>query len=126
LAGHSAFVHCVAISADGTRVVTGSNDTLVKIWNAETGAEVCTLKGHTDKVRFVAFSRDGTRIVSGSYDHLLKIWDAGSRAEDEDGEPIIHPGCPLTGHSEAVHQVEFSDDGTQVISGSGDHTVLVW
>ena len=33
-------VYTVAFSADGTRVVSGSFDGYVKIWNAATGAEV--------------------------------------------------------------------------------------
>ena len=46
MAGHSGFVFSVAFSLDGTRVVSGSVDTRVKIWNAETGAEVrCFVAG---------------------------------------------------------------------------------
>ena len=41
LAGHTDMVPCVAFSLDGTRIVSGSYDELVKIWNSETGAEVC-------------------------------------------------------------------------------------
>jgi len=40
LTGHSGIVHSVALSLDGTRIVSGSFDKLVKIWNTETGAEV--------------------------------------------------------------------------------------
>ena len=40
LAGHSDEVNLVAISADGKRVVSGSKDTTVKIWDVETGTEV--------------------------------------------------------------------------------------
>jgi len=40
ISGHSTHVHCVAISPDGKHLVTGSDDTLVKIWNSETGTEV--------------------------------------------------------------------------------------
>jgi len=48
VAGHANHVLSVAFSSDGKRVVSGSRDTLVKIWNAETGAKVnrhggCTL-----------------------------------------------------------------------------------
>ena len=41
LTGHSSMVTSVAFSADGTRVVSGSRDSLVKIWDADKGAEVC-------------------------------------------------------------------------------------
>ena len=41
--GHSSSVSSMAISSDGKRVITGSHDALVKIWNAETGAEVSIL-----------------------------------------------------------------------------------
>ena len=40
LTGHSEWVCSVAFSRDGKRIVSGSDDTLVKIWNTETGAEV--------------------------------------------------------------------------------------
>ena len=32
----------------------------------------------------------------------------------------------LTGHSKAVHRVEFSHDGAQVVSGSDDDSVRLW
>jgi WD40 repeat protein len=41
LTGHSSLVFSVAFSPDGTRVVSGSRDKLVKIWRSDTGAEVC-------------------------------------------------------------------------------------
>ena len=40
LTGHTDSVVSVAFSHDGKRVVSGSNDNLVKIWDTETGAEV--------------------------------------------------------------------------------------
>ena len=43
LPGHSGHVYSVAFSSDGKRVVSGSHDNLLKIWEAETGAEVRSL-----------------------------------------------------------------------------------
>ena len=40
LVGHPDCVWSVAFSPDGTRIVSGSIDNLVKIWDTETGAEV--------------------------------------------------------------------------------------
>ena len=40
LTGHTGWVWSVAFSRDGKRVASGSFDTLVKIWDTVTGAEV--------------------------------------------------------------------------------------
>jgi WD40 repeat protein len=45
LTRHSGPVYSVAISRDGTRVVSGSEAGLVKIWDVETGAEVSSFVG---------------------------------------------------------------------------------
>ena len=66
LKGHTDRVTSVAISADGKRIVSGSDDQTVKVWDADKGQEILTLKGHTAMVSSVAFSADGKRIVSGS------------------------------------------------------------
>ena len=61
-------VNSVMFSQDGSRVVSGSDDDIVRIWNATTGEVEAVLEGHTDIVLSVAFSQDGSRVVSGSQD----------------------------------------------------------
>ncbi|MCT7983692.1 NB-ARC domain-containing protein, partial [Laspinema sp. A4] len=75
LTGHSGEVNAVAISGDGQRVVSGSNDNTLKVWNLATGEEERTLTGHSDWVGAVAISGDGQRVVSGSNDNTLKVWN---------------------------------------------------
>jgi WD40 repeat protein len=67
----------VAYSPDGGRIASGAEDNTIKIWDAESGRELHTLKGHTNVVAFVAYSPDGHRIASGSVDNTIKIWGAG-------------------------------------------------
>jgi WD40 repeat protein len=49
----------VAFSHDGTRIVSGSEDNSVRVWDASTGAELQQLNGHSGTVNSVAFSHDG-------------------------------------------------------------------
>ena len=46
--GHSGYVNSVAISADGTKVVSGSSDKTIKIWDTASGDVMQTLSGEGD------------------------------------------------------------------------------
>lgn len=63
------------MSPDGKLVAAGSLDTMVRVWNVQTGQQVERLKGHKDSVYSVAFSPDGKCLVSGSLDRTLRVWD---------------------------------------------------
>jgi WD40 repeat protein len=73
LKGHAYSVRSVAFSQDSSRVVSGSFDKTVRIWNATTGKVEAELKGHTHWVMSVAFSQDGSQVVSGSLDNTVRI-----------------------------------------------------
>ena len=68
----------MSFSLDGKRIVSGSFDQTLKVWDTQTGQETLTLKGHSEAVTSVDFSPDGKRIVSGSGDKTLKVWDISS------------------------------------------------
>ncbi|MBO5838211.1 MAG: hypothetical protein J6R06_00850, partial [Bacteroidales bacterium] len=74
LEGHSDWVRSVAYSPDGTKIISGSYDKTIKIWDAITGQCLKTLEGHSEWVSSVAYSPDGTKIISGSDDCTVKIW----------------------------------------------------
>ena len=65
-----------SFSPDGTKVVSGSDDQTVRIWDAVTGECEQTLQGHSSAVSSASFSPDGTKVVSGSSDKTVRIWDA--------------------------------------------------
>ena len=71
----------VAVTPDGARIVTGSDDKTARVWDAGTGAELLRLKGHTGTVWGVAVTPDGARIVTGSDDKTARVWDASTGAE---------------------------------------------
>ncbi|KAH2021052.1 hypothetical protein KXV65_003447 [Aspergillus fumigatus] len=79
LEGHSSWVSSVAFSPDGQRIVSGSDDNTIKLWDAQTGSELRSLEGHSDWVHSVAFSPDGQRIVI--YGSKIRLWDAQTGSE---------------------------------------------
>ena len=81
LRGHEEQVIAAAFSPDGARIVSGSDDGTVRVWDAASGTELLVLRGHEGAVNAAAFSPDGARIVSGSWDNTVRVWDAASGAE---------------------------------------------
>jgi WD40 repeat protein len=98
---HSSIITSVAFSPDGTKIVSGSFDKTIKVWDsggqepsnlpslAKTDALLACLSdklellsektnAHSGYIRSVAFSPDGTKIVSGSWDQTIKVWDSGA------------------------------------------------
>ena len=78
LYGHSYWIVSVAYSPDGKRIISGSGDKTIKIWDANIGRCLNSLEGHSGVVTSVAYSPDGTKIISGSRDNTIKIWDANT------------------------------------------------
>ena len=114
--GHSGAISSLTFSPDGTRIVSGSYDSTLQLWNAVDGVHIATLRGHSGVVYSVAYSPDASRIVSGSWDCTVQLWRSTS------GSRI----AKLKGHSGAVYSVAFSPDNAHVISGSWDCTVRLW
>jgi WD40 repeat protein len=124
--GHSRAVGTVAVSSDGTRLLSGENKA-VRLWEVATGRVIHSLEGNVP----VAFSADGRHLVAGSRadatdsggnsanDQLIKLWDAKTgrflRA-------LVHSDK----RGEVVMSVAFSPDGTRLLSGGNTSHLKLW
>ena len=103
----------VAISPDGRLVAAGSLDTVVRLWDVQTGQLIERLVGHKDSVYSVAFTPDGKGLVSGSLDCTLKHWDlgmlmrGGRGGSEKGGQSEKGSACTgtFTGHKVGVDAV---------------------
>jgi hypothetical protein len=108
----------VAFSPDGKRIVSGSRDGTVKIWDAADGHVIHTFmeRVHKTAINRVAFSPDGKLIASAGDDATVRLWDVATRQLIRD----------LKGHESWLFDVAFSPDGTVLASASTDQTARVW
>src|SRR5882762_1330723 len=116
LEGHSRPCGHIAFSPDGRRLVSGSYDTTVRLWDVATGALLQVMTGHCDDVFSVAYSPNGMLIASGSSDNTVIIWDAANGLQVS----------KYAGHLNWVVCVTFSPDGLRIASGDSGGQIRVW
>ena len=122
-------INNVSISADGKRVLTSSDDSIVKLWDTATGVEVSQFSAHLNDceefddnerplcwVWGAAFSPDGVRIVTASRDRTAIIWPSAG------GKPIMK----LTGHRSSIYDVAWHPSEDVIATSSSDNTIIIW
>ncbi|KAI1120105.1 hypothetical protein F5Y10DRAFT_290315 [Nemania abortiva] len=72
------YVRCVSFSQNGTYLVTGTDNGMIKLWDYRSGLMSQILSGHRADVYSLAFAPNGEKIVSGSGDRTVKVWDVDS------------------------------------------------
>ncbi|KIO28110.1 hypothetical protein M407DRAFT_44826, partial [Tulasnella calospora MUT 4182] len=114
----------IAFSADGTLVISGSDNGKIQVWDTETGSQTGeTLSTGIDLVHTVCISPGGRLMASGSWDKPIRLWDT------QTGRQLTLDG-PLTGRNEALRCSCFSPDGRVLAVGlrikSSDGTIRLW
>lgn len=106
----------MAITPDGKRIISGSNDKTLRIWNLETIQEDYQLSGHTHRITALAVTPDGKRAISGSGDATLEVWNL------EQGEELFS----FTQHRDSINDVKVTQDRKYIVSTSQDSTLMIW
>jgi WD40 repeat protein len=116
LRSHTASVCSVAVTADGRKVISASDDKTLKVWDLASGQVVQTFLGHSDGVSSVALTPDDKYAVSGSDDKTIRVWDFASGKELR----------ALRGHDSKIWSVAVASNGDRIVSGGADKTVKIW
>lgn len=155
ITGHTRKITALALSPDASILATGSEDTLILLWN-NAGEQIGMLAGHRGPISTLVFSEDGSRLFSGGTDAGVIQWDIASQREvmryqghrnvitdidyspnalvssSGDGAIIlwnIETGEEVRrfeGHTDSVRALAFSPDGSQLLSGSRDRSLILW
>jgi WD40 repeat protein len=74
LIGHTGGVHGVALSPDGSRLATASEDGTAKVWDANSGQELITLTVQPLGLLDVAISPDGKYLATAGRDGAVRLF----------------------------------------------------
>lgn len=153
---HTDIIKSLAVISSSKKLITGSKDKLIKIWNLQNGRLIRTIRGVNSCVRALAVL-DNKNIVSGSCANKIQIWNSsnGALVRTLNGHSskvnalvvlannLIASGSKdktiriwdstngeiirmLTGHSGAVWVLNVLNDNNYIVSGSDDKTVKIW
>jgi RNA polymerase sigma factor (sigma-70 family) len=112
--GHRGKVFTVVFSPDGQKVVSGSADGTVKLWDAATAQLVLTMPDRpAAAVTSLTYETGGRNLALGRDDGAVELWDLLKRKR----------AAVFQGSSGRVGSLAFSPDGKMVASGRQDGTV---
>ena len=74
-------VRSLVITKDDKYIISGSNDSTVRVWNFLKKTEETAFIGHNSSVNCVAVTNDNKFVVSGSDDESVRIWDFEEKRE---------------------------------------------
>jgi len=110
-------VTSIAFSYDKRFIAVGCSCSSLRLWDTGTSKPVGEPISLGSPVSYAAFSHDGHTLASGTMDGKIQLWDVGDQSAI---------GVPLTGHTNAITSLNFSPDGTKLLSASDDHTLRLW
>ncbi len=128
-AGHAGTISGVAFSPDGATLATSAyhrkpdgspGNTVIKVWDAATGAERATIQGGPKPYTGFAYSPDGAVLYAGSWDGYVERYVVA------DGVGLERLTIPQGSRYTAINALAVSADGGRVAVGSKDHTARVW
>ena len=136
LKGHTNVISALAFSPDGKTLASVGGDGAARLWDAVTAESLGLLWQETNSLSTVAFSPDGNIIAAGTAKLPTgKRFPSTRYAPPADGmasqitifdlrkRQIIQT---FNAHADGVYSLQFSPDGTTLVSGGRDGNVCFW
>ena len=113
---HSGSVESVAFTPAGDRVVSGSSDGTLRVWDPTSGQGQLVIEGAKQGAYALDVSPDGTHVAVGCKDSVVREFALA------DGSLLRE----LDGHLGYVRAVVHTHDGKRLLSSADDGSICVW
>ena len=137
--GHRFVIYCITFDKTGQYIITGSDDSRVKIWSVLTGFLAAVCRGHQAEITDLAVSSDNSIFASCSIDSTIRVWSLqGEFPTPRDpaqiipevwcsGEQLGAPVAVLKGHEGPVNFIDFCPTISGALLSCGtDATCRIW
>src|SRR5262249_6258514 len=113
--GYHSRVLTIAISPDGSLVLSGHEDGSVRLWDLDDEKALRRFERHRAAVTAVAFAPDRGTAIRASLDQTVRRWDTTTGRQ-----------LGICRGKEAIHSLAVSQDGLTVVTGGGNGVVTRW
>ncbi|VDN07225.1 unnamed protein product [Thelazia callipaeda] len=122
---HTDWVNDIVLCCGGRNLISASSDTTVKVWNAQKGFCMSTLRTHRDYVRALAYACDIEMVASGGFDQLIYLWDVATLTKLTALNNTVTTSS-LIGNKDSIYSLAMNPSGTLIISGSTEKVLRVF
>ena len=115
-------ISAVVYSPDGKALASMDASGQIQLWDVDTGKYIATFTSFSQEMHYYVenaaflFSPDGSKLIGFIENSNIYVWDVKNRKHED----------TLKGHMGSVLSLAYSEDGTTLLSGSADGTVLEW
>jgi WD40 repeat protein len=115
--GHEDAVRAIQLTPDGTRLITGSDDGKIRLFDVGGSAGTATILGAAGSpIRSLAIDSTGNLLAAGGFDGSIRLWD------------LRRPKAPpasVAGHTGATSALAF-DPRSRLVSAGFDGRIKIW
>ncbi|NME68041.1 caspase family protein [Flammeovirga aprica] len=119
--------NALALSPDNSIAAVGGflQNNEIRIIDLRSGQQIASLLGHENVISDLKFSSNGQWLASSSADKTVKIWYMPELTENGFKDKPFEK-LTISDHSDVVYNIDFSEDGTRLVTCSFDGSVKLY